>query len=59
MHDTCNAANAAARATVAAKVRAGEGEAHFGVDALAALPESVRETFDGCCHNHTMQLPFK
>ena len=48
MHGTCNAANAAARAIVAAKVRA--GEAQFGVEAWAALPESVRETHDGGCH---------
>ena len=58
VHGTCNAANAAARATVAAKVRAGEGEAHFGVDAWAALLESVRETSGSGCHNHTTQLPF-
>jgi len=37
MHRTCNADNAAVRVIVAAKVRA--GEAHFGVDARAALPE--------------------
>ena len=57
IHDTYNAANAAVRAIAAAKVWA--GEAHFGVEAWGALPESVRKTFDGGCHNHTMQLPFK
>ena len=56
MHDTCNAANAAARAIIAAKVRA--GEEHFGAEVWAALPESTRETFDGGYHNHTMQLPW-
>ncbi len=54
MHDICNAANAAAQAIVAAKVRA--GEAHFGVEVWAALPESIRENYDGGCHNHTMHL---
>ena len=32
------------------------GEAHFGAGVWAALPESVRGTFDGGCHNRTMQL---
>ena len=54
MHSTCNTANAAARAIVAAKVRA--SEAHCGVEEWEALPESTRETFGGSCHNRTMQL---
>ena len=56
MHGTCSYASAAVRAIVAAKLRA--CEAHFGVEARAALPELIRETFDGGCHNRTMQLPF-
>ena len=52
-----NAANAAAWKIVAARVRA--REAHFSAEAWAALHESVRETFDGGCHNHAIQLAFK
>ena len=42
MHGTCNAANAAVRAIVAAKVRA--GEAQFGVEAWAASRVGSRDS---------------
>ena len=57
VHGTCNAANAAARAIVAAKVRA--GKAHFGVEAWAPLPKPVRETLYGGCHNQPWSCPLR
>ena len=61
MHGTCNAANAAARAIVAAKVRA--GKAQFGVEAWAALPSrfagpsTVAATTTPCsCHLNYLDL---
>ena len=55
MHDTCNAANAAAREIARRKTISGQD--YFTPDVWNSMGPDIQETLDFLCGNHTRQVP--